>query len=349
MSQVAAPADRRFRRAHVKPGRRRRWRVLLRYAGITGLLLLIVAFAAYRGSEVVMHARMLQIDRLVVTGNERVPSAKVLEAVEGLKGQNLVWTNLEAWRGRLLKSPWVRDAALRRSLPSTVEIVVSERLPAIIARVDGRLFLVDDQGIIIDHFGPRYASFDLPLVDGIAVSQPGPGVQADQPRAALAARVVTSLRSNPDVAKRVSQIDVADPYNAHVTLTGDPAVLYLGDESFQQRVESYLQLADRLRETVPDIEYVDLRFGSRVFVGPVRSARGGVSRPQGAAGRARHSSATTEAPLPTRANVVSRAPLAVAPGMEQETVSDSTELSHGRRAAIASTRAGAKRPHAPRR
>lgn len=301
MSHVAAPADRRFRRAHVKPARKRRWRAILRWAAVSGLVLLVLSFVAYRGSAVVMHARMLQIDRLVVTGNERVSSATLLEAVEGLKGENLVWTDLETWRGRLLQSPWVRDAALRRSLPSTVEIAVSERLPAIIARIEGRLFLVDDQGVVIDQYGPRYASFDLPIVDGVAAAKPGPGVQADLARSALAARVVASLRSNPDVAKRVSQIDVADAHNAHVTLTGDSAVLYLGEEQFQQRIESYLQLAERVRETVPDIEYVDMRFGNRVFVGPTRVSRGG-RPPHADVEPARNPISTTDAMMvtPTR-------------------------------------------------
>lgn len=370
MSHVAAPADRRFRRAHVKPARKRRWRAILRYAVVSGLVLLILSFVAYRGSEVVMHARMLQIDRLVVTGNERVSSATLLEAVEGLKGENLVWTDLETWRGRLLQSPWVRDAALRRSLPSTVEIAVSERLPAIIARMEGRLFLVDDQGIVIDQYGPRYASFDLPIVDGVSAARPGPGVQADLARSALAARVVASLRSNPDVARRVSQIDVADAHNAHVTLTGDPAVLYLGEEQFQQRVESYLQLAERVRETVPDIEYVDMRFGSRVFVGPARVSRGRSSHPDIEPARNPSSTINTMTPTSTRAGAstpersigttfgaarrdLSLSPEALTPDRVEEAAASAVDVPKespkGRKVVSARKKAGTKRPRVRRR
>jgi cell division protein FtsQ len=273
VSQVSAPSDKRFRRAHVKPARRRRWRGALRLGAIYSLVLVLLALAAYRGSEVVAHARVLQIDRLVVVGNERVPSATVLEAVDGLKGRNLVLADLGEWRERLLQSPWVRDASLRRSLPSTVEISVSERIPTVLARIDARLFLVDEQGIVIDQYGPRYASFDLPIVDGLAIPRPAAGARVDEGRAGLAARVVASLRNRPELAKRVSQIDVTNPHNAQVTLSGDTAVLLLGEDQFQQRIESYLQLADSLRSSVPDIEYVDLRFGERVFVGPAGKGR----------------------------------------------------------------------------
>ena len=33
-----------------------------------------------------------------------------------LEGESLLWTDLDRWRRRLLASPWVRDAELRRSL-----------------------------------------------------------------------------------------------------------------------------------------------------------------------------------------------------------------------------------------
>ncbi|MGE3511588.1 MAG: cell division protein FtsQ/DivIB [Vicinamibacterales bacterium] len=273
MSQVAAPADRRFRRAHVKPARKRRWRSLVHRAVLVGLLLAGLGVVGYQGVEAVAHARVLQIQHLVVTGNDRVPAATVIDALEGLKGQNLMWVDLDGWRDRLLQSPWVREASLRRSLPSTVEVTVTERVPVLIARVDSRLFLVDEQGVVIDHYGPKHARFDLPIVDGLAVRPAEPGVQTDPVRAALASRVIASVRGSEELAGRVSQIDVHDAHNAHVRLDGDAAVLYLGEEQFRQRLESYLQLADTLRLSVPDIEYVDLRFGNRLFVGPTARGR----------------------------------------------------------------------------
>ena len=70
--------------------------------------------------------------------------------------------------------------------------------------------------------------------------------------------------------KRLSQIDVADVHNASVILTGDPAMIYVGDDRFLPRLESYVELAAALRERVPNIDYVDLRFDDRI----VRAAGG---------------------------------------------------------------------------
>jgi len=273
MSAVAAPTDRRFRRAHVKPARKRRWRDIVRVVLIYGVALSAVVVAVYRGGEVVAHARVLQIDRVVVSGNRQVPSASVLEAVDGLRGQNLILTDLDVWREQLLRWPWIRDAALRRSLPSTVEIAVQERTPTMLVRTEGRVFLADDQGIVIDEYGPGYSGFDLPIVDGIRVARAGPGASLDPARTLLAVRAIGALHGAPDLMQRLSQVDVTDAHNARVRLAGDTAVLHLGEDQFQQRLESYLQLAETLRASVTDIEYVDLRFGDRVFVKPVSGAR----------------------------------------------------------------------------
>ena len=47
------------------------------------------------------------------------------------------------------------------------------------------------------------------------------------------------------------------------------------DEKFLERLQSYLELAPALRERVPEIDYVDLRFGTRVYVRPAALAKGG--------------------------------------------------------------------------
>jgi cell division septal protein FtsQ len=85
---------------------------------------------------------------------------------------------------------------------------------------------------------------------------------------------VLSSLSRRDIADRISEVDVTDPYSAAVILEGDPAVIKLGREDFLERLQSYLELSATLRERVPNIDYVDLRFDQRVYVRPVEAGRG---------------------------------------------------------------------------
>jgi cell division protein FtsQ len=261
-------SDRRFRRAQLKPARRRgKWSGLVKRAAQCAVLATALVYGASRASMVAAESDMLRIDRIVVQGNARLSQGDVLAILTGLRGESLLWTDLDAWRRRLLSSPWIGEAALRRSLPSTVDVVISERHPIGIGRINGDMYLVDDRGVIIDQYGPQYAQFDLPIIDGLSAA-PG-GTMTDTARADLAARVIAALTAKPAIASRLSQIDVSDAHNASVILTGDSAVIQLGDDQFLTRIESYIGLAGALRERVTDIDYVDLRFDNRIYVRPV--------------------------------------------------------------------------------
>lgn len=276
---VRAPAERNFRRAQVKPGRRRGWRrAYVTWRHIRRAAAVIVAmYAAYRAFDFVVSASTLQVSRVAVRGNVRLSSGEVEALTDGLQGTSILLVDLEAYRAKLLESPWVADAALRRVLPSTVEVFISERQPVGLCRLGDDLFLVDREGTVIDQFGPRYVEFDLPIIDGLVRAPDGSHAAIDPLRAGLAARVIESLSVRRDLAKRVSQIDVRDVHDAIVLLEDDPALLHVGEDRFLERVQGYLDLAPTLRERVPEIDYVDLRFDERIYVRPARG-RGGATR-----------------------------------------------------------------------
>lgn len=269
---VAAPADKRFRRTQAKPVRRRRG-VLLRTLHAARVIASFVCFAwgTYLLGQQVAHARSLHVDRIVVRGNARLSTREVLDRLRGLRGEHVLNVDLEHWRRQVLSSPWVEYAAIRRVLPSTIEIFVRERQPMAIGRVHDELYLVDSGGNIIDEYGPSYAQFDLPLVDGLSPQKAGQPLVDDR-RAELAGRVIAALRSDDQLYRKVSQIVVNDEHDAAVILDGDRALVRLGDDQFRERLQMYLELAPRLREQVPVIDSVDLRIDGRVYVKPVRTS-----------------------------------------------------------------------------
>jgi cell division septal protein FtsQ len=157
---------------------------------------------------------------------------------------------------------------MRRTLPSSIHIVVTERVPIGIARLNNSLFLVDERGVVIDRFGVEYSDFDVPIIDGLENGSDESESRADPVRAELAGRVLAALRPQPEIWERVSQIDVSDLHDVTVVLSGDPAVVHLGEDRFLPRLQAYLELAPTLRARVSSIDYVDLRFDERIYVGP---------------------------------------------------------------------------------
>ncbi len=102
MKRVSAPSDKRFRRAHVSPARRRGWRPALatrdprrhcRRGGRVRACTTAVAFVFTTGA--------LQVARITVEGNTRMSRGEVLSRLDGLEGAHMLTVDLEQWRERL--------------------------------------------------------------------------------------------------------------------------------------------------------------------------------------------------------------------------------------------------------
>lgn len=266
---VRAPADKRFRRAQARPSGRRGWRAAFSWRVLRlTLVAALVTFGAFKVVAAALDSPRLQVQHLVLRGVAKISPGELEALVDGLRGEHVLTADLAFYRARLLQSPWVADASLRRVLPSTIEITVSERRPMGIGRIDGRLFLVDATGMVIEEHGPQHAEYDLPIIDGLRGDPSATGFLIDPARAWLAARVIDETAADPAIGPRVSQIDVSDAYDAVVLLDGDRALLHVGEGEFVDRLRSYLALAPTLRDRLDDIDYVDLRFDERIYVRP---------------------------------------------------------------------------------
>lgn len=267
MRAVAVPADKRFRRAQIKPARKRSLVFARAWLAIRIVIVLaITVYGGWRGTALLLGAPALEVSRIVVRGNARLSTGEVLALVDGLRGANILTVDLDHWQTRVLASPWVEEVHMRRELPARVEIEIRERRPVGIGRLSGTLYLVDAKGVVIDEYGPKYADLDMPIVDGLGARSADGITAVDEGRARLAARVLAALHSHPELGRRVSLIDVSDAHDAVVMLESDTVMLRLGSDEFVDRIQEYLELAPTLRERVPNIDYVDLRFDERLYV-----------------------------------------------------------------------------------
>ena len=271
---VKAPRDKGFRRARVKPPRRQRsWRRFAAPVARAGMAVGVIAYAIWRGVALVTAAPALDVAAITVHGARQLPVREILDRVRGLRGENIVTADLERWRAQLLKWAWIREASLRRVLPSTIEIAIVEREPIGIGRIGDRLYLVAADGMMLGAYTTRHAEYELPIIDGLNVGPARSGLLVDDVRAGLAAQVMGSISRRRELAGRVAQIDVSDDEDAVVMLDDDSTRVHLGREQFAERLQAWLDLAPTLRERVAAIDYVDLRYDARVFVRPTAASR----------------------------------------------------------------------------
>jgi cell division protein FtsQ len=264
---VAVTADRRFHRSGHRPERRRLGRSLVRVAKWSACLALLAAGTAWL-ADVILHARILTVQHVSVRGNARLSDSEVQALVDGVRGENIFKVDFDAYRRRVLDSPWVASVSLSRVLPSTIDVRITERTPMAIARVGQQLFLVDDTGVIIDAHSAEYGDLDLPVVDGLVSSPGADGPLVDSRRVAVTAAFLRAIETRPDLGRRLSQVNVANAHDVVVMFDHAPVWLHLGESAFIERLNTYLEIAPTLQERFADIDYVDLRFGERIFVRP---------------------------------------------------------------------------------
>jgi cell division septal protein FtsQ len=291
MAKVVKPApDKRFKRGRVKAPKKagRRWTSVFRPLVKWVVVVAVLGYTTGRALALVTEAPALRIRHVTVQGHRQLTPADIRARVSLLEGKNIVRADLEAARRRLLGSPWIADATLRRQLPATIEIAIEEREPVGLARLArGGLHLFAGDGTVLGPYGAAEARFDLPIVDGLApvpgraIAGPSIGVPArvDEGRAGIVGRVVESLRAEDGLLKLVSEIDVSDPEDVVVLLGEDPARVHLGDTDFARRVRAYRDLAPTLLEHVAAIDTADVRYDGRVFVRPARGRPARAGRP----------------------------------------------------------------------
>ena len=259
--------DKRFHRAHRRPGRRL-FNPVYRLVGKMIIALSLLIVGVYGCVHVLQRSPLLRIDTLDVQGNKRLSNGEALALVSVLSGQNILSADLNEGRANLLTSSWVQNATLRRVFPSTVEIVIEEREPLGLGRFGSKLYLIDPSGQILDEYGPRFSDLSLPIIDGLSDRLESGKESLVDRRVTLASRLIASMHDDTELMERISQVDVTDPYDAVILLQGDPAFLHLGEERFAERLKTYLELLPSLRDRVPSVDYVDLRFEQRVYVRP---------------------------------------------------------------------------------
>jgi cell division protein FtsQ len=213
--------------------------------------------AVWTGYAKTMASDRLKVGRVEVRGSRFLSEGEVRELLGPAVGENILGLDIAALKARLRSSPWVADATVGRTLPDTLKVEITERVPLALAEVE-RLYLMDKNGGLIDLYGPRTASFDLPIVRGLM----GVDAEARRDRAERAGALLDDLG---DLAAEVSEVFVLPTGDLKIVLRGTGEVLLVGEPPNRQRVLTYLSLRKDLVERCPDAEYFDLRFRGRIY------------------------------------------------------------------------------------
>jgi cell division protein FtsQ len=245
------PMDARIRdrrRAVARATARRRRRVTLSVLGLVALAAVAVAVA---------RSPLLAITDVEVTGVTGEAADEVRAAAAVVDGENLLAADLAGAADRVRALPWVRDVAVRRVPPATVNVRVIPRQAAAVVRVGEAVWLVDAGGVVIGGGTRR----DLVVIDAPNAVLPPAGVETTD--AAVRGALAVHAALPEALRERVERYEAPRPRALRFQLSSPPVAVRFGAaERVDAKAAVILALLDQLDAPaveLPPIAELDVR------------------------------------------------------------------------------------------
>ncbi|MGA3306503.1 MAG: FtsQ-type POTRA domain-containing protein [Stellaceae bacterium] len=182
-------------------------RALLAAAGLAFCALCAAIFWLWQAGELTrlsagLEARLhgigagngLALAKVEVEGRNRQSKQSILTALDVKPGMPVMNIDLVAAQQRLQALPWVRSAEIERRMPDTLYVRIEERQPYAFWQKNGKLTLIDRDGVAIPVDNLAVYSPLIVLVGDDAPGNAGPLVDMLKTEPALAPRVQAGVR-----------------------------------------------------------------------------------------------------------------------------------------------------------
>jgi cell division protein FtsQ len=259
---LAARRAQRFLRRPPPP----RWRRPVLAGALLGLVLLMLGAGATALSRsglleqmrfaIVDHALGwttslgLRVQEILVDGRTRTTREALLARLDVHVGQPLLAVSPGQLRARLEQLDWVEQAEVARLLPGVVHVRLIERRPLALWQRDGRLHLIDHDGVVIHTEGDQPGELarwrDLPVVVGAGAGQ-------------AAAKLFALLSTEPELWSRVVALTFIGERRWTLRLDNQVDVL-LPEENVLAAWRTLAEQAHRHALLERAVTVVDLRF-----------------------------------------------------------------------------------------
>ncbi len=247
--------------------RRLRYTRKKRKINIKRLLLLFLFFCIIAVMPLV-YSSFFEIKAIHVKGNKTISSEKIIRALNGYYGKNLLTVKQEQVKQNITSSMPVEEVKIEYKLPSTLIVNVKEReISAAIQYLNG-FVLIDSKGFVV-RFEQKLGNYSLPIVTGLTIvdSKVAKIPVVEEGRASLdkLVQLISSLKS---LSPELSEIHVTTKPDDDVefnlyTLDGYQIVTDYLDDGKISMIEDILQ---DLRSNNRGKGVIDVKHDIPVFI-----------------------------------------------------------------------------------
>lgn len=238
----------------------RRGEKLIAFLKKGSVVMLAVAVIAAAVLALKITASKFYVRDITVTGNYHIDKKDILSQLKVGKGDPLLDLKFKNINDRLMGNAWIKKVSLRKQFPGTLHVNIKEAVPVALLSIKKRLYIIDDDGEILEKIKGDSANF-LPVIRDINTKN-----RKDMKEAL---KLVKVLSGNNMFADRESVEIGIESYGLSMKIDGEN--MKVGYGRYAEKFERWLELEPEIRKRGLQIEYVDLRFEDSIIVKPSES------------------------------------------------------------------------------
>lgn len=209
---------------------------------IVGVLMVALGLIAFSFYDTAAGSRFFDLKTVDVRGTERTSIDEVRRVVISSAEKTGVWNaDLEEIREKVEKFPFVKSAAVSRSLPSGIRVIVTERVPAAVVQLSSGPYLVDSEGKMLTAIKAAEKDFPIPL-KGWDESKTEKAIPDNQARLAIYRKMLDEWKQF-DLTSRVKEVNLANPRQpvAVVEDSGRPISVTLAKDDLGKSLKTAIE------------------------------------------------------------------------------------------------------------
>lgn len=229
------------------------------------IVVILISFTSY-GAIKLAHRyfglRRLVIEQVTISGclGHRLTQAQMI-ADELCLGKPLFLFDIEKLRNTLGTKRWVKDVIIRRDPPDRLSLIITERQPLLWLVLPKGVFLISDDGVVLDRLNQANLS-PVPIVVD-------PKSRDGEPMLQLIRAATRLKEKQAEFYERINELRWSER-GPIAFLEGLEAPIYLSKKDVTKNIPNFQMLfLNELskRHDLAKLRYVDLRWENEIAIG----------------------------------------------------------------------------------
>lgn len=205
--------------------------------------IIIVLVIIGAGIAYLITSPIFNISKVEVLGNKKITSDTYISLSGIAIGNNIYDLSKKKISQNLKQDPYVDTVKVKRKLPNTIEITVTERNANYMLKILNSYAYIDNQGYILEI---NEEPINVPVITGFSTETevifPGNRLNSDDlSRLDMVLKIMDTI-SISGITETVNEINISDKNNYTLIFSEEGKIVYLGDcSNLTDRINIYLK------------------------------------------------------------------------------------------------------------